>query len=129
MRSTSQPEAAPRKETPAANGVRANPLATGLKLARTMGMGWIAYRIGYAAKHRLGVVPRPLAPWGGNRRPLGALVPPGLPAHPRHIECHVAGTARTLLRLAHMHHRYRRLRRNTRGVAVPVAVQHQVADD
>ncbi len=49
------------------------------------------------------------------------------PAQHRDIERHVAGAAGPLLRLAHVDHRHRRLGRDARGVAMPVAIQHQVA--
>ena len=50
-------------------------------------------------------------------------------AERRNIQGHVGGPAGTFLGLADMHHRYRRLRRNPGGGAMPVAVQHDITDD
>ncbi|MNN10377.1 hypothetical protein D3C81_1232990 [compost metagenome] len=44
------------------------------------------------------------------------------------VQRDVGGTARTILMLLDPHHRYRRFRRDTRGRAVPVAIEHYIAD-
>jgi hypothetical protein len=45
------------------------------------------------------------------------------------VACDVGGPARTLLGAPDVHHRHRRLGRNARHFAKPVAIQHHVADD
>src|SRR5690606_12047890 len=44
------------------------------------------------------------------------------------LQGHVAGAADAVLGVPHLDHRHRRLGGNPRGAAVPVAVEHQIAD-
>ena len=43
------------------------------------------------------------------------------------IQSHVGSTTGTILDLVDTHHRHRRLRRNPRGAAMPIAIEHHVA--
>src|SRR5690606_34311590 len=47
----------------------------------------------------------------------------------RQVERDVARTTGTVLRVAHAHHGHGGLGRNTRRTAVPVSIQHDIADD
>ena len=49
-------------------------------------------------------------------------------AQRRNVQRHVAGTARPILAIGDTHHRHRSLRRDPRGLAVPVPIQHQIAN-
>jgi hypothetical protein len=51
-----------------------------------------------------------------------------VPAEHRDVQRHVSGTAGALFNLTDMHHRHRRFGRDARSRAVPVAIQHEVAD-